>query len=111
MPRYRLGNVYSLLQKGIRVDLGAAHGDDQPRRQTLNGTKLSTNESLEKYNWFGSSSTSSYPHDRPRQGKPEEVTVAARMPDPIVHYCARTVVAADIAPRQLFDLRFRGECR
>ncbi|GMN49465.1 hypothetical protein TIFTF001_018638 [Ficus carica] len=39
-----------------------------------------------------------YPHDRPRQGKPEEVTVAARMPDPIVHYCARTVSSSS-SPR------------
>lgn len=28
-----------------------------------------------KYNWFGSSSTSGYPHDQSRPGRPEEVTV------------------------------------
>ncbi|GMN66844.1 hypothetical protein TIFTF001_035905 [Ficus carica] len=52
--------------------------------------------SLAKYNWFSSSSTSDYPHDRPRTVLPGEVTVASRLPDPVAHYRAWTVVTADV---------------
>ncbi|GMN66822.1 hypothetical protein TIFTF001_035883 [Ficus carica] len=51
---------------------------------------------LAKYNWFSSSSTSDYPHDRPRTVLPGEVTVASRLPDPVAHYRAWTVVTADV---------------
>ncbi|GMN19417.1 hypothetical protein TIFTF001_039813 [Ficus carica] len=53
--------------------------------------------SLEKYHWFGSSSTSGNPDDRPRTAQPGEVAVASRMPDLVVHYRARTVVMAEVA--------------
>ncbi|GMN53243.1 hypothetical protein TIFTF001_022391 [Ficus carica] len=43
------------------------------------------------------SSTSDYPHDRSSPGRPEEVTVAAPIPDSVVHYRAWTVVRAYIA--------------
>ncbi|GMN60395.1 hypothetical protein TIFTF001_029474 [Ficus carica] len=53
--------------------------------------------SLEKYHWFGSSSTFDNPNDGPRTAQPRKVTVASRMPDPVVHYRARTVVTAEVA--------------
>ncbi|GMN52748.1 hypothetical protein TIFTF001_021888 [Ficus carica] len=46
---------------------------------------------LAKYNWFSLSSMSDYSHDLPRSMRPGEVTVAAYMPDPVVHYLARRV--------------------
>ena len=63
-----------------------------------NQNRLLVNESLAKYNWFGSSSTSGYPHDQPQSVRSEEeVTVAAPMPHTIVHYHVRMVVAANVA--------------
>ncbi|GMN58630.1 hypothetical protein TIFTF001_027727 [Ficus carica] len=56
-----------------------------------NQNRLLSTDCLAKYNWFGSSSTFDYPHDCPRTMRPREVTVAARMPDPMVHYRARIV--------------------
>ncbi|GMN60542.1 hypothetical protein TIFTF001_029628 [Ficus carica] len=50
-----------------------------------------------EYNWFGSSSTSGFPHDWSRLVRSEEeVTIVAPMPDPAIHYRARTVVTADV---------------
>ncbi|GMN48311.1 hypothetical protein TIFTF001_017477 [Ficus carica] len=61
-----------------------------------NQNRLLSALSLAKYNWFGLSSTSDYPHDRPRAVLPGEVIVTSRMPDPVVHYRARTVVTAEV---------------
>ncbi|GMN69274.1 hypothetical protein TIFTF001_038323 [Ficus carica] len=61
-----------------------------------NHHKLLSPASLEEYNWIGSSSTSDHPDDRPRTAQPGEVTVA-RMSEPVVHYCSRTVTTAGVA--------------
>ncbi|GMN65308.1 hypothetical protein TIFTF001_034378 [Ficus carica] len=53
--------------------------------------------SLGKYHWFGSSSMSEHPDDQPREVQPGEVTIASRMPNPVVHYRARIVVTAEVA--------------
>ncbi|GMN44763.1 hypothetical protein TIFTF001_013966 [Ficus carica] len=53
-------------------------------------------DGLAKYKWFGSSSTSGFPHDQSRSVRSEgEVIIMAPIPDPAVHYCARIVVAVD----------------
>ena len=62
-----------------------------------NQNRLLSDESLARYNWYGSSSTSDYPHNRPRIVRPEEVMVAAHMSYLVVHYRARTVVTVEVA--------------
>ena len=63
-----------------------------------NQNRLLENDSLAKYNWFSSFSTSGYTHNQPRSVRSEEEeTVAVPMPHPAVQYNARIVVAADVA--------------
>ncbi|GMN47271.1 hypothetical protein TIFTF001_016450 [Ficus carica] len=74
-----------------------------------NQNRLLSNESLAKYNWFGSSSTSGYPHDQSRPGRPEEVTVAAGMLDPGVPVASTSGLQSGSSSPGTWGLRIADE--
>ncbi|GMN28212.1 hypothetical protein TIFTF001_044211 [Ficus carica] len=87
------GNRTWSLQTGERIEKLREKADTE-----RNQNQLLANDSLAKYKWFGSSSTSGFPHDQSRSVRSEgEVIIVAPILDPAVHYCARIVVAVDVA--------------
>ncbi|GMN30149.1 hypothetical protein TIFTF001_044432 [Ficus carica] len=94
---FRRGYVWT---RGSYVEAGSLDKIDILREKAdpeRNQHRLLSPMSLEKYHWFGSSSTSGKPDDLPRTAQPGEVTVASRMPNPVMHYHARTVVMVEVA--------------
>lgn len=103
---FRRGYVWT---RGLHVEAKSLERIDILREKAdpeQNHNRLLSPVGLTKYNWFSSSSTSNYPHDRLRTVQPREVTIA-RMLDP-VHYRARTVATVEVATMSDWSEVLRG---
>ncbi|GMN49677.1 hypothetical protein TIFTF001_018835 [Ficus carica] len=86
--------------RGPHVDASCMEKNNLLREKAdpeRNQNRLFSHLSLEKYRWFGSSSTSGCPDDLLRVAQPGEATITSRIPEPVLHYRAQTVVTAEVA--------------